>query len=285
MNVAAVTMVYNEAEFLPIWVRHYSRQVGAEHCYVIDHGSDDGSTDELGEVNVARLPRSPHDDVRRARFLSEFCAGLLHWYDWVIHTDVDEIAIAEPRFYAALPEYCATLRQPVATAVGLDLHHLPDDEPPIDPDRPITEQRRWARFTGAMCKPALIQRPVNWSTGFQRADAPIAFGELFLFHLRWFDRDMGLKRLAKTRAMPSVHVDATWSHRISDDRYREKLAHLARLPRREHVSFDVSLPPLSNATSAVLGAEAGRDGQPESFRMNLEVDELWALPPRFRGTF
>ena len=37
-------MTYNEPDFVPIWTRHYTRHVGTEHCYVFDHGSDDGST-------------------------------------------------------------------------------------------------------------------------------------------------------------------------------------------------------------------------------------------------
>jgi len=34
--LAVVTMVYNEEDFLPIWLKHYSRQVGLKNCFIID---------------------------------------------------------------------------------------------------------------------------------------------------------------------------------------------------------------------------------------------------------
>jgi hypothetical protein len=64
MKLAAITMVYNEPDYMDIWCRHYARQVGAENCYVIDHVSDDGTTDGLGDVNVTRLARSPFARAR-----------------------------------------------------------------------------------------------------------------------------------------------------------------------------------------------------------------------------
>jgi hypothetical protein len=93
-KVAAVTMVYNEDVYLPIWMKHYSRQVGVENCYVVDHGSTDGSTENLGRCNVLRIPRSPYDPFKQSAFNSEFCSSLLHWYDWVVYSDVDELVMA-----------------------------------------------------------------------------------------------------------------------------------------------------------------------------------------------
>jgi hypothetical protein len=61
--VAVVTMVYNEPDFLPVWAAHYRAAVGAEHCYVIDHGSDDASIDASGQFNLVQLKRSPLDEV------------------------------------------------------------------------------------------------------------------------------------------------------------------------------------------------------------------------------
>ena len=74
MKLAAVTMAYNEPDYTDIWCRHYARQVGLENCYVIDHGSDDGTTEQLGAVNVIRIPRSPKDNEVRARLVSDFCS-------------------------------------------------------------------------------------------------------------------------------------------------------------------------------------------------------------------
>lgn len=286
MKVAAVTMAYNEPEYLPIWARHYAAQVGGRHCYVIDHGSDDTSTGDLGEVNVARIPRSPQDNGRRARFLSRFCASLLEWYDWVIHTDVDEIALADPRFHPTLQAYCAAHPPEVVTALGFNLHHLPESEPPIDLARPITEQRRWLRFSAAMCKPVLIRRAVDWAPGFHcAADAPVSFDQLFLFHLRWFDKDLGLKRLAKTRAMPWADPNAGAWQRVDDTELVSLFDLIARLQQRRDVAFDFGLPPLRDAVRDVLESQKGREHEQYKIDLHRDVDELWEMPRRFRGIF
>ena len=286
MKVAAVTMAFNEPAHLPLWVRHYARQVGARNCYVIDHGSDDGSTAGLGEVNVIRIPRSAQDDARRARFLSQFCASLLAWYDWVIYVDVDEIVLPDPRAHDTLAAYCAERLPEVVTAIGFNLHHLPHAEPPLDLVRPVTEQRRWVRFSSAMCKPVLIRRPVEWVPGFHcAADAPVVFDQLYLFHLRWFDRALGLARLAKTRAMPWADANAGAWQRVDDAEFATMMDRIAGLPQRRGLAFDPAAPPLGDALAAVLESRHGREQQRYKIDLHLDVDELWELPARFRGRF
>lgn len=285
MKIAAVTMVYNEPDFLPIWARHYGRQVGAKHCYVVDHGSDDGSTAALGEVNIARIPRSPQDDERRARFISRFCTSLLDWYDWVIYTDVDEIALPDPRFYASFAEFCEVVVPEVVTAVGLNVQHVPALEPAVDLARPVTEQRRWVRFSSAMCKPVLVRRAVDWAPGFHCvADAPVVFDQLFLFHLRWFDRDVGLRRLAKTRAMAWSELYVPWQ-RMSDAELIALIDAIAGLPRREGVAFDTGIPPLRDLIATLNEGAREREHERYKFDLTLDANELWEIAARFRGTF
>ena len=45
-------MVYNEAVFLPIWLRYYSRFFAPDDIYVLDHESTDGSTSGSGFVRI-----------------------------------------------------------------------------------------------------------------------------------------------------------------------------------------------------------------------------------------
>ena len=280
-RIAAVTMVYNEPDFLPLWRRHYARLVGAEHCHVIDHGSDDGSTAALGAVNRLRLPRSPQDDVRRARFISRFCAGLLEWYDWVIYTDVDELLIPDPRLYPDLASFCAGARAEVIYAIGLNLHHLPE-EPPLDFSRPLGPQRRWVRFSGAMCKPALIRRAVNWAPGFHGADAEVTFAPLYLIHLRWSDRDLGLRRLTKTRAMPWADAAAAPWQRAPDHAFEALFSVFASMPRVEVVDFSLAAPPIAEALAALRATGQGRADTPYPFDLDFNIDALWPLPARLR---
>src|SRR5208282_4196404 len=65
MQIAIVTMVYNERVNLPIWIRHYTNHCPGATLFVIDHGSDDGSTQGLIGVNLVPLPRTPFDDQIR----------------------------------------------------------------------------------------------------------------------------------------------------------------------------------------------------------------------------
>ncbi len=275
-RIAAVTMVYNEPDFLPRWLTHYTRLVGAEHCHVIDHGSDDGSTDALGPVNRLRLPRSPQDDARRARFISRFCAGLLEWYDWVLYSDVDELLVPDPRLYPDLAALCAAMRADVISAIGFNLHHM-TEEPPLDPTRPLGAQRRWVRFSAAMCKPLLIRRAVNWAPGFHGADAEITFAPLYLIHLRWIDRDLGLRRLAKTRAMPWADPAAAPWQRAPDAELMALHQGFADLPRENVLDFSLAAPPIADALAALLATESR---PPYPFDLDLTIDALWPLPKR-----
>ncbi len=102
--LAVVTMARNEPDYLPIWLRHYGLQVGPDDCYVLDHASDDGSTNDL-PCNVIRLPSSPYDIAAVSEVVSSFCASLLRNYSAVIYTDADEIIIADPLIANSLTEY------------------------------------------------------------------------------------------------------------------------------------------------------------------------------------
>ncbi len=284
MSLACVTMVYNEAVFLPIWLRHYAGQVGASHCYVIDHGSDDGSTDGLVGVNVIRLPRSPHDDARRARLVSHFCAGLLEYYDRVLHSDVDEIVVADPTDYPTLADYAGVCPHDVVSAVGLNLLQLAE-EAAFDPARPVLSQRSGVAFSSALCKPVLTSREVTWSPGFHCADAEPKFDRLFLFHLRYFDRATALARLAKTRAMPWADQAGGAHQRVGDGEFIAMLDNFARMLRRDDVVFDVLMSPMRDWLRAVTDSRTSRAGELFTIDLQLNCYEIWSVPPEFRALF
>lgn len=287
--LAIVTMVYNEAVFLPLWLRHYTAQAAPRHCYVVDHGTDDGSTDPArlpAGLNVVRIPRSPQDDGRRCQFISRFCAALLVWYESVIYVDVDEILVADPALHASLADYAACLdADAVISAIGLDVIHSPGDEPALDWNVPVGGQRRWLRFSSAMCKPVLIRRPVCWAPGFHNIDAPPRFDELFLFHLRYVDLQAGLARLARTRAQAWGSPEAGSHQRMADIAWRDMLLGMASLPRltRGTLGLDDNL--LHDWLARVMRSAASR--QTELYRIDLHLsgDTLWCLPGRFAGCF
>jgi len=285
MKIAAVTMVYNEAHFLPRWVRHYAAQFGPEHCTVIDHGSDDRCTDASSGVNLLRIPRSPTDEPQRAKFISTFCASLLNWYDWVVYTDVDEVLVADPAHYPSIPDLLSVSPHKVVTAVGLNVHHDDPREPPIDPARPVSKQRRWTMLVAAMCKPVAISQPVQWAPGFHSSDAPVEFGPLFLFHLRNYDTQQALLRLHKTRTMPWREHGADPNAIISDDEYRSRMRQIMGQARNGGLPFDIDRPPLTGLLEMLKKESEQRKDEVYKLRLSLALPELWELPQRFVGTF
>ena len=281
-KVAAVTMAYNEPDYLPIWTRHYARQVGADHCYVVDHGSTETVPLPAG-INVLRLPRSAHDDQKRALFISSLVEGLLEYYDWVIHTDTDEIVLADPSYYSDLPSFCQNSSQDTVTAIGFDVQHVAGEEPSLVPSLPLGEQRRWVRFTSAMCKPVLTRQPLVWAPGFHCADMPLAFGRLYLFHLHWADKVIGLHRLEKTRQMPWGDLLFGAHQRIADRQWSDMFDGMAALPQRGPVSFDPADAPLSEWIERTWQSTVGREHDRYTIDLHVNAAELWEIPPRFRA--
>ncbi|MDR3538213.1 MAG: FkbM family methyltransferase [Acetobacteraceae bacterium] len=203
MRVAAFTMVYNEPIFLPLWCGYYGHAVGEENLFVLDHGSNDGSTDDLGMVQKVRIPRvDKFDEDHRASFISRFQATLLSAYDAVVFSDVDEFLIPDPEKFSGLSDFIQHRCPRFVNAVGLDLLHVPDEEAGIDLRAPILSQRHYVRFSPRYCKPLISRIPLLWQPGFHACDYPPAIDpDLFLFHLKRMDRDLSVSRLRQWRAI------------------------------------------------------------------------------------
>jgi len=197
LRIAAFTMVYNEKDFLPLWVRHYGRELGLSNLYCIDHGSDDGSTDGLG-IQVTRFSRTGDFDVTLRSFLvANFHASLLRSYDVVIFSDVDEFLVAEPGKYAGLRAAIGASTVPVMRAMGLDVLHQPAREPALDLAAPILAQRDRVKFAKHYCKTLIASVPVRWGPGFHSCSTHAhPRDDLFMFHLKYVDRDMFIRSLA-----------------------------------------------------------------------------------------
>ena len=279
MRIAAVTMAFNEPDFVPIWRRHYGAMVGSDNLFLIDHGTDDGSTTGLGRTSVVALPRSPMDDRKRTAFLADFCSALLQFYDWVVCTDIDEFLVVDPGRFDSLAALCAAAPAPVMTAVGLNVHHLPRSEPDIDLSRRIARPRTWVRVVNAMCKPVLISRRVTWVPGLHACDAPAVFAPMFLMHLRHYDAKWGVKRLAKTREMPWADLAAGPHQRITDREFVRALIYIEdNYPRRTDVTLDLGEQPLRGLLEGIAAAGPGLD-------LEGAQDELWRLPKRIEKSF
>jgi hypothetical protein len=283
-KVAAVTMVYNEPIFLPLWRSHYGGEFGEQCCYVVDHGSDDGSTDQLGKTNVLRIPRSPKHNKKRAQFISEFCSSLLEWYDTVIYTDVDEFVVADPLRWNGLTEFAQYLTGPSVNCIGFDVYQVARLEGPLDPELPVLQQRHWARFSLAMCKPLMVRSRVSWQPGFHSSDHLMTFGDLVLFHLHYFDQDVALARQAKTRSMPWGDGPADHYQRWPDEKMVGMMSAASRLERIYDCTFGHDDKYLRDSLDAALALQAG-DKRHQFYFGQIQVpNRLYRIPVRFENS-
>ncbi len=275
MRIAALTMVYNEPVWAPIWTRHYAAQLGADHCYMLDHGSDDGSTTNLpAPLHLVRLPRSPLDEEWRLQTITAQVITLLQTYDAVIHTDADEILIADPARWTGLRAWATAGPPDVVTAIGLDVQHLPDQEPALDLTHPLGTQRRWVRFASAMCKPAWVRRPVTWSPGFHSSDAPLVLNGLYLLHLRYADLAFGLNRLARSRSQAFASPDIGLHQRVPDTEFTAMMHAIADLPRRPG-PLTTDAAPLRPWLNQLFASRLTREDARYKLDLSLNGDELW----------
>jgi len=198
-RAAVITMVYNEAFFLPLWYRHYGSQVGYENLYVIDHGSTDGSVDSR-LCNQIKIPRDNFDDKTRAAMVSALHKSLLNYFDTVIYTDCDEFIVVRPSKFESLLAYLQQQPHETIRCVGVNVLPHEPNMPPLDLNSPILLQRPFGFATHWYFKPLISAVVTVWHPGFHGCDIPAALDlDVWLFHLKLADFQYGLERQEELR--------------------------------------------------------------------------------------
>ncbi|WP_176562766.1 glycosyltransferase family 2 protein [Paracoccus liaowanqingii] len=200
--MAVFTMSYNEDVTLPIWVKYYGGLFGRENLFVIDHGSNDGSTEGLHGVNLIKLPRTAFSDLKRSKMISDLCENFLNFYDYFIYTDTDEFLCVDPSKHKDLKTYLQEVRPEYETAIGLNIFHSFDEEPEFNSSRKVLSQRNYVYFMASMCKTLITKEPIKWGGGFHTCDKRQSFGEVYNFHSKFMDRGIALDRLRVLRNIP-----------------------------------------------------------------------------------
>lgn len=207
-TIAFVTMVRDDHFFLRLWVQHYARHVPRHHLFILLDGFDQTAPDFAAGCQIITLPRlepGPGWDMRRWTMLADFNATLLGRFDVVVLNDVDELIIADPARGTPLLEALGQAREVgVITPFAVDVVHRYDICPnPLDQKLPVLQQRPHATVNYVYAKPCITSTPVRWNLGGHRSDHPKLHLDrrLFLFHLRFVDRDMLLARQATRNAI------------------------------------------------------------------------------------
>ena len=130
-----------------------------------------------------------------------------------------------------------------------------------------------------MCKPLLIREPVTWSPGSHSASAPVAFGDLYVFHLRWFDRAIGVRRLHRQRAMEWARLDAGAHARVADAQFVAQMEGFGALCPTE--DFDPASGILGAYLDRVVASTRGREQDLYKIDLDIWPRELLRLPERF----
>src|SRR5437667_4445007 len=123
-KIIIMTMVYNESVNLPIWINYYRRAAPNAVLLVIDHSSNDGSTDNLQDVTKILLPRGEMEEVNRTFLVNSFQNGLLRYYDVVIYTDCDELLVPNPKYSASLAAHLKQRKYSYASPIGINIIHI-----------------------------------------------------------------------------------------------------------------------------------------------------------------
>jgi hypothetical protein len=205
-RAAVVTMVRDEAVFLPIWLGYYGRFFAPEEIYVLDHGVGETPLPLGGFIRIP-VSHPTVDEAWKRDTIQAHQHDLIGRYEAVLVTDVDEIVAPDPST-GDLRRYIDAFTEEFVTCAGYEVLHLRDREPPFDRRRGVLEQRGWWFRNPAYSKPLLARVPMHWHGGMHaRADGRTAPDDrLHLIHLHRMDYEICL---ARHRARASV----SWNER------------------------------------------------------------------------
>lgn len=281
----AITMVRDDYFFLERWVRYYGEIFGRDALYVISHGGDKRVVEIAAGCNVIAIPGVFDEsfDATRWRLLNGLGNGLRGYFEFVLIGDVDEFVVVDPKTGLRLDEFLRKRRGKLTiTPVGLELVHQPEREgAPVDDA--MLGPRRYARFTTAYSKPCIYNRPTDLSRGGHYAKDPELklFRNLYLFHMRYADRDLYYETIRRRGAQIDQAVGEgdegmiSWNWRRPDGK-PDPFQQAADLPVVE--GFDLA------EEVKRMQESWGPRGEHGLYGFGREIGQtLYTLPDRFFG--
>ena len=206
-RIAAITMARNDEFFLSRWIAYYGKQLGTENLYIILDGTDQTAPANAGNAHITKLPHTPMSraagDKYRIGKISELAHELLKSYDIIIGCDSDEFLVVDPNTKKSLSEYLSALDiKTTVSGLGLDIGQHMDLEQPLDMEMALLEQRSYALLSTRYTKPVVINKPVNWGSGFHRIKNHNFHIDpnLYLLHFGAVDMNMLISKAEKRGA-------------------------------------------------------------------------------------
>lgn len=170
-KIAAITMARNDEFFLSRWVKYYGNELGHENLYIILDGLDQTTPNNAKNANIIKLPHTDMSriagDKYRIKKISEYAKELFKNYDIIIGCDSDEFLVVDPRLKKSLREYLSNLKiNTSVSGLGLDIGQHLTKESVLDKRKPILTQREYALLSTRYTKPVVLNKPLNWGSGF-----------------------------------------------------------------------------------------------------------------------
>ena len=203
-KIAVITMARNDDFFLSRWIKYYGDEFGTENLYIYLDGLDQNIPENAGNAHITKLPhtdmsRSAGDKYRIGK-ISALAKELLKTYDIVIGCDADEFLIVDPKLKTTLHQYLSNKKiHTTMSGLGLDVGQHMKFEKSLGTSKPFLSQRSFALMSTRYTKPVVINKPVNWGSGFHRVKGKNFHIDenLYLLHFGAVDMDMLVSKAAK----------------------------------------------------------------------------------------
>lgn len=217
---AVFTISKNEYYFLPKWLKHYKKYFDDEDIYILDHESDDDSTDNLN-VNVIKIVNDiAFDHQWLTTTVENYQRELLEKYECVLFADSDELIYTYPRALNETIDLFLKSNETIQTCLGYEVIQNLELESPLKETDLIFENRDyWFRYP-LYDKPLLSKIPLNWEWGFHHTldHRRSNTFNLILCHLHRCDFELMFKRHKDRLDKWNIKDDGEsgFQHRIPD---------------------------------------------------------------------
>jgi hypothetical protein len=232
-DIAIFTRIYNEFEFVEIFLKHYSQLTDPSNIFLIDHSSDNTSFYRLAEqygCQVVKIPRGDTDETNMKTFCEYFQRFLLTKYSHVIYADIDELLVHKSGVThlrnILLADDWKGLYKPEH---AYEIFHEPNSEPEFDFSKKITHQRTVMVPHNGYLKPLISSERAVWSPGFHKAlnSNQRTLADLWLVHISYISLNYRvrreLERGSERRSEADLSANLTVARFENEDEQLEKI--------------------------------------------------------------
>jgi hypothetical protein len=218
---AVFTIVKNENYFLPIWIKHYKKYFNESDMYVLDHQSNDGSTNNLNVNVVPVINELAFDHQWLVDTVQNYQKKLLEEYECVVFAESDELlySIDKP-LNEIIEDLINDPTQDFITCHGYEVIEMKDEKSLSLNDEIFKNRSYWFKHSNYN-KTLISKIPLNWVWGFHYTtigERKFTHG-LHMVHLHRVDFEMMLKRheeRAKKWNLKNDGPGVGFQHRIGD---------------------------------------------------------------------